>query len=190
MPVVADLVVLFGLTLVNAVFSAAEIAVLSVRGSRLRELADQQLSSARAALALRSNPEQFLATVQIGITIAGTTAGAFGGSTLAKPLAVALRRLGAGDWAEAAAFAGVVSIVAFLSIVFGELVPKSLALRASERCALLVARPLLTLSRLSKPISWFMTAASNAVLRPLHDRTNFVETRMSSDELQQVVEDA
>ena len=92
------------LTLVNAVFSAAEIAVLSVRGSRLRELADQRLSSARAALALRSHPEQFLATVQIGITIAGTAAGAFGGSTLAKPLAVALRRLGAGDWAEAAAF--------------------------------------------------------------------------------------
>jgi putative hemolysin len=190
MPLVADLVVLFSLTLVNAVFSAAEIAVVSVRGSRLRELADQQLSSARAALALRSNPEQFLATVQIGITVASTTAAAFGGSKIAEPLAVALRRFGAGDWAEAAAFAAVVSLVAFLSIVLGELVPKSLALRASERYALLVARPLLSLSRLTRPIGWFMAAASNVVLRPLHDRTNFVETRMSSGELQQVVEEA
>jgi putative hemolysin len=122
--------------------------------------------------------------------VAGTAAGAFGGATIARPLALGLQQLGAGDWAEEAAFALVVSIVAFLSIVFGELVPKSLALRASERYALLVARPLLSLSRLTRPIGWFMTAASNLALRPLRDRTHFAEARMTSDELQQVVEDA
>lgn len=185
-----DLAVLLGLTLLNAVFAGAEIAVISVRGSRLRELADEAHPGARAVLALRGNPEQFLATVQVGITVVGAAAGAFGGSVLAVPLAATLRDLGAGEWAEAAAFALVVSLVSFLSIVFGELVPKSLALRAAERYALRVARPLLWLSRIAKPIVMFLTAASNLVLKPLHDRTTFTETRMSPEELHQVVEEA
>jgi putative hemolysin len=83
----------------------------------------------------------------------------------------------------------VVSLVSFLSIVFGELVPKSIALRASERYALLVGPPLLSLSRVAKPIVWLLTAASNLVLRPLHDRTTFIEARMSAEELRQMVED-
>ena len=182
--------ILFGLIALNAVFSGAEIAVLSVRRSRLRELADEGRAAAIAALELRANPEQFLATVQVGITVVGAAAGAFGGAQLAEPLADALQRLGAGEWADPFAFALIVSLVAFLSVVFGELVPKSIALRASERYALLVARPLFSLSRLAKPVVWFLTWTSNLVLRPLHDRTNFTEARMSPDELQQLVEEA
>jgi putative hemolysin len=182
--------ILFGLIALNAVFSGAEIAVLSVRRSRLRELADEGRTAAIAALELRANPEQFLATVQVGITVVGAAAGAFGGAQLAEPFADALQRLGAGEWADPFAFVLIVSLVAFLSVVFGELVPKSIALRASERYALLVARPLYSLSRLAKPVVWFLTWTSNLVLRPLHDHTNFTEARMSPDELQQLVEEA
>jgi len=185
----SELAVLVGLTLLNAVFSGAEIAVISVRPSRLRELVDEGRSAASAVLALRKQPEQFLATVQVGITVVGASAAAFGGSVMTAPIAGALRGLGAGDWADTAAFVSVVSLVSFLSIVFGELVPKSIALRASERYALLVGPALLGLSRVARPIVWLLTAASNLVLRPLHDRTTFIEARMSAEELRQMVED-
>jgi putative hemolysin len=190
MPFAYDLAVLFGLTLLNAVFAGSEIAVISLRASRLRELVDEERAGAEAVTTLRANPEQFLATVQVGITVVGAAAGAFGGSVMAAPLAGTLRELGAGDWADAVAFGAVVSLISFLSIVFGELVPKSLALRANERYALLVARPLLSLSRAAWPLVRFLTWTSNLVLRPLHDRTTFIETRMSPEELQQVVEEA
>jgi putative hemolysin len=182
--------ILFGLIALNAVFSGAEIAVLSVRKSRLQELAEDGRLAAVAALKLRANPEQFLATVQIGITVVGAAAGAFGGAQLAEPFADSLQRLGAGEWAHSFAFVLIVSLISFLSVVFGELVPKSIALRASERYALLVAGSLYELSRLAKPVVWFLTWTSNLVLRPLHDRTTFTEARMSPDELQQLVEEA
>jgi putative hemolysin len=185
----SEFAILIGLTMLNAVFAGSEIAVISVRPSRMRELADEGRAAARAVLALRQQPEQFLATVQVGITVVGAAAGAFGGSVMKDPIAGALRDLGAGDWADSVAFATVVSLISFLSIVFGELVPKSIALRASERYALLVAPALLTLSRVAKPVVALLTAASNLVLRPLHDRTTFTEARMSPDELRQMVED-
>ena len=88
------------------------------------------------------------------------------------------------------ALAIVVAIVSFLSLVLGELVPKSIALRSSERYALLVARPLLALSSLARPIVWLLTAASNLVLRPFGDRTTFSEARLSVEEIEQLVEEA
>ncbi len=174
----------------NAFFSGAEIAILSVRKSRLRELADAGSTRARSALALRRKPERFLATVQIGITVVGASAGAFGGVVLERPVAEALRSLGAGPWADRVALGLVVALVSALSIVLGELVPKSLALRSSDRFALLAAPVLLLISRLAQPIVAVLTFASNVFLRPFHDRTTFVESRLSREELRQLVEEA
>ncbi len=186
----SQIAVLLGLTALNAFFAGSEIAILSVRRSRLRELAEEGRGSAAAALALRENPEQLLATVQIGISLVAASAGAFGGLVLEQPVADALRRLGATDWADRIALALVVALVSSLSIVLGELVPKSLALRSSERFALLAARPLLLLARVARPAVWLLTAASNLVLRPFRDRTTFAESRLSPEELRQLVEDA
>jgi putative hemolysin len=186
----SQIAILMGLTAVNAFLSGSEIALLSVRRSRLRELADAGSSAAGAALALRGNPEQFLATVQVGITIVGASAGAFGGVVLEQPVAAALSRMGAGAWADRLALVLVVALVSTLSIVLGELVPKSLALRASERFALLAAPVLLLLSRVGRPAVLALTAASNLFLRPFHDRTTFVESRLSPEELRQLVEEA
>ncbi|HSO36719.1 MAG TPA: hemolysin family protein [Labilithrix sp.] len=179
-----------GLTLVNAFFSGAEIAILAVRKTRLRERADEGHTSALLALRLREDPERFLATVQVGITVVGATAGAFGGAVLEEPVAALLRQIGLGAASEKIAFALVVAVISVLSIVLGELVPKSLALRSSERVALWVSRPLYLLSRASRPLIWFLTAASNVVLRPFRDRTTFTEARLSSEELQQLVDEA
>lgn len=179
------------LVLFNGVLAGSEIAVVSLRKTRLKELAASGSSAARAVLKLRDDPETFLATVQIGITIVGTTAGAFGGAAFAKDLEPLLLRVpGLSRFAPEIALVLVVSVVTYLSVVLGELIPKSLALRYAERYALLIGRPLLWLSRAARPLVWLLTASSNVVLRPFKDRTNFLEARISPDEIQQLVDEA
>ena len=185
-----EIAIILLLTVANGVFSGAEIAVLSVRKTRLKELVDQGNTSARAVQRLRNKPERFLATVQIGITVVGATAAAFGGATLSKPLAELLTSIGFGKHADDVALGVVIAIVSYLSLVIGELVPKSLALRSAEQFSLLIAKPLLGLSHLTRPLVWSLTASSNIVLRPFKDTTNFTEARLSPEELQQLVEEA
>jgi putative hemolysin len=188
--VTQELLVIVALILVNGVFSGAEIALIALRRTRLRELAAAGSSRARAALALRDQPERFLATVQIGITAVGVTAAAYGGNALAVDLTPALESVGLGPYSRDVALLIVVVAVTFLSVVLGELVPKSLALHGAEVYGLSVARPLLGLSRLMRPLVWILTASANLVLRLFRDRTTFAETRHSREELQQFVEDA
>jgi len=154
-------------------------------------LVAQGHQGARAVLALKSQPERFLATVQVGITVVGASAAAYGGASLASRVAPLLRQVpGVGPHAEAVSLVVVVALVSYLSVVVGELVPKSLAIRAAERYALLAARPLWALSWLARPVVALLTVSSNAVLRPFGDRTTFTEARYSAAELQELVEEA
>ena len=190
MGLAAELIVILALTLANGFFAAAEIGLLSVRRTRLQELATDGRAAAIAALRLRDNPEQFLATVQVGITVGGATAGALGGATLEEPLARWFESMGIMRGSEQLALAAVVALVSVLSIVLGELVPKSLALRSSERVSLTIARPLLLLSRVAKPLVFLLTQLSNLILRVFRDQTTFTEARLSPEELQNLVEEA
>ncbi|WP_093525841.1 hemolysin family protein [Stigmatella erecta] len=179
------------LVLANGIFAGAEIALISLRKTRLRELVEAGSGAAKSVLALREDPERFLATVQIGISVIGAAAAAFGGASIAKRLAPVLAELGVATTAsEELALAIVVVFVSFLSLVLGELVPKSLALQHAERYALLIGPVLRGLSRLMKPVVWFLTFSSNLVLRFFGDKTNFSESRLSAEELQQLVEEA
>jgi putative hemolysin len=184
------LLVILLLVLANGFLAGAEIAIVAIRKTRLAELAERS-AAARAVERLRGTPERFLATVQIGITVVGATAGAFGGARIADDLAPVLERVPfVAPWAWQLALAAVVALISYLSLVLGELVPKSLALRAPEGYALVAARPLLALSRLARPLVWFLTASSNAVLRIFGDRTTFTEARISPDELRELVGEA
>lgn len=186
-----EAIVIVLLVLTNGFFAGAEIALVSVRKTRVAELAESGSGAARAVMRLRAEPERFLATVQIGITVVGAAAAAYGGASIAVQLQPLLARIPfiAGH-ADDVALAAVIAAVSYLSIVLGELVPKSLALRSAERYALVVGRVLLLLSWLGRPIVWFLTASSNLVLRPFGDKTTFTEARHSADELQQLVEEA
>lgn len=189
--IVTELLIILALIVANAVFSGAEIAIVALRRARIEELAEKGRGSARAVLRLRQQPETFLATVQVGITVVGASAAAFGGSSLAKRLEPLLAEH---DWlalhAEGVALAIVITGVSYLSIVVGELVPKSLALRGAERYALLVARPLLWLSIGAKPLVWLLSSSANLLLKPFSDTTTFTEARHSPGEIQQIVEEA
>lgn len=177
--------------LLNGVLAGAEIAIVSIRKTRLMELVERKTAWAVSAKTLRDNPERFLATVQVGITVIGTTAGAFGGSTLAIHLIPLFQSI---TWlrpyAEEVAVGLVVVFISYLTIVVGELVPKSLAMRAPELYGQLVASPLLWLSRISSPAVRLLASSSNLLLRAFGDKTSFTEARLSSDEIRHLVEDA
>src|SRR5262249_51399765 len=136
------------------------------------------------------HPDRFLATVQVGITVVGTVAAAFGGASIARELEAPLRELGLGAASRDVAFGVVVAGISYLSLVLGELVPKSLALRSAESYALVAARPMVWLSRLARPVVWLLTASSNLILRPFGDQTSFTEARISAEELGQLVSEA
>ena len=157
----------------------------------MQELADNGSSAARAVLELRDRPERFLATVQIGITVVGATAAAIGGHSSAGKLTPVLEKIPAiAPFADDIALVLVIAAISYLSIVLGELVPKSLALRGAERYALLVGRFLRVLASVARPFVWFLTLSSNLVLKPFGDRTTFTESQHSADELQQLLEKA
>ena len=186
----SELLIVVGLLMVNGLFAGAEIAVLSVRKTRLREFIRRKDRRALAVKALRDQPERFLATVQIAMTTLGTTAAAVGGARMEHGLEPTYEKLGLGSFAVTASFITVVAMVVFLELVIGELVPKSLALRYSDRYSFFVARPLRVVSQIMRPLVWFITLVSNLVLRFFGDKTTFSETRLSRDELQQLVEEA
>ncbi len=186
-----ELLIIFLLILLNGVFAGAEIAILSLRKTRLAELVEAGSGSARAVSRLRESPESFLATVQIGITVVGATAAAFGGASLAERLGPVLAQVEPlRPYAEQLSFGVVVGGVSFLSLVLGELVPKSLALRAGETYALLIGRPLAGLAWAARPVVALLTGASNLVLRIFGDSTSFTEGRLSREEVQQIVDEA
>ena len=165
-PVFVEIAIILVLILANGVFAMAETAFVSSRKSRLQQRANAGDSRARAALDLANAPNQFLSTVQLGITLIGILAGAFGGATIAEALAVELRALPwLAPYSETVAFALVVACITYLSLVIGELVPKRLALNNPEGLAASLVRPMRVLSALATPFVKLLSFSTDAVLR-------------------------
>jgi putative hemolysin len=172
-----EILVLLSLILLNGYFAMAELAVVAARPARLAALARKGGRAARLALALARDPGRVLSTVQIGITLIGISAGAFGAARLAGPLESLLA--GAPALAPVAAelaYALVVVAITYLSLIIGELVPKHLALRAPERVATAVAPTIDLVSRLSAPAVWLLDRSSRFVLRLLGSASQPAET--------------
>jgi len=184
-----ELSMILVLIAMNGLFAGAEIAIVSVDRLRLRQLVDEGGRAARVVESLRAKPERFLATVQIMITVAGAAAGAFGGATFAEDLEPLLVPY-LGRRAEPASVVVVVGLVSYLSLVFGELVPKSLALRHSEGYALLIAPLLNWLASAARPLVWLLTKTSNLVMGPTGEKPSFAESRLSPADLRELVDEA
>jgi putative hemolysin len=173
-----EILILLALVLLNGYFAMAELAVVSARPARLEALGRKKASrGARLALALSRDPGRMLSTVQIGITLVGISAGAFGAARLAEPLAQVLARVPAlAPVSAQIAYSLVVILITYLSLIIGELVPKHLALRAPERVAAFVAPTIDLLSRISTPAVWLLDRSSRLVLRLLGSETQPPET--------------
>lgn len=159
-----NLLIVFLLILLNGFFAMSELAMVSSKRSRLQQLAEGGSRGARRALKLTDDPTHFLSTVQVGITLVGIFAGAYGGSVFATPLARVLRPT-LGTSAETTAFVVVVVIITYLSLIFGELVPKRFALTRAERIAVTVAPVMQGLATVGAPIVWLLRVSTLAVSR-------------------------
>jgi len=160
-----DSLVILLLMVLNGLLAMSELALVSSRKARLKALADGGSRGARAALKVLADPGEFLATVQIGITLVGIFAGAFGGAALAGPFGAWLDTL---PWVapngEAIGLALVVVAITYLSLVVGELVPKRIALRHPETVAAAMARPMRILSRIATPAVWLLKVSTDRLL--------------------------
>ena len=166
--VALEITIIFVLLIANGVFAMGEIAVVSARKSRLRRLADQGNRKAQIALELAEAPNRFLSTVQIGITLVGIFAGAFGGATLATELAQPIGRVALfAPYADKIAFGVVVAVITYFSLVVGELVPKRFGLSNPEGIAMRVAQPMNWLARLAGPAVSFLSGSTEVLLRLL-----------------------
>lgn len=163
-----ELLVVFGLTLLNGFFSMSEMAIVSARRARLDAMAEAGVAGAARASALAHEPTRFLSAVQFGITLVGVVSGAFGTATLGQKLAEFLGRFPLfGTYAEPVAYACVVVGITFLSIVLGELVPKRIALAYPEAVAVRVAKPIAMIGAAGRPIVTLLGVSSAIILKAL-----------------------
>ncbi|MEB3211556.1 MAG: hemolysin family protein [Leptolyngbyaceae bacterium] len=164
--VALEFLIILALVITNGIFAMAEIAIISVRKTRLQELANQGDDKARVALELSNSPNRFLSTVQIGITLIGILAGAFGGATLSKSLASYIALIpGVAPMSEAIALGIVVVCVTYLSLIIGELVPKRLGLNNPEKIAIVIAKPMHLLSAIASPVVHLLSVSTEAFMR-------------------------
>ena len=154
------------LIILNGVFAMAEIAILSAKKSRLQKLANDDNKNAQTALELAQHPNKLLSTVQIGITLIGILAGAYGGTAVAETLAVSLNTFPLiAPYSGPISFGLVVGIITFLSLIIGEIVPKRLALLNPEKIAVSIAQPMSTLSKLASPLVAVLSFSTDFVLK-------------------------
>ena len=179
-----DTLVIAGLVVINGLFSASEMAIISARPARLQVLAGRGNRGAIAALALMADPGRFLSTVQTGITLVGMVAGAYSGVSLGGPLGERLALLGVpARWADEAGFVLAILVTTYVNLVLGELVPKRLALRSAERIALVAARPMQHFARGAAPVVWLLDSSSELLLRLIRV-SGAREHRVTPEEIQ------
>ena len=173
--------------LIGGAFSGAEIALVSLRESQVRGLADSGRRG-QAVQRLLSDPNRFLAAVQVGVTLAGFFSAAFGASTLSEPLArwLAGRGLSVG-LADTVALVLVTIAISYLSLVVGELTPKRLALQRAEGFALLVAAPLNAIAKLFRPLIWLLSKSTDVLVRLLGGDPKVSGEAISQEELRDLV---
>lgn len=183
-----EIFIIFLLILLNGIFAMSEMAIVSAKKVRLQQLADRGNAKARAALALAESPNNFLSTVQVGITVIGILAGAFGGATISEKLAIELKRIPLlASQATGIAFFIVVFAIAYFSLVLGELVPKRLALNNPERIAISIASPMGFLAKFTAPAVNLLSYSTEFVLRLLGIEPS-TDPEVTEEEIQILIE--
>lgn len=160
-----DLLLILGLIILNGFFALSEIAVITAKKTRLQEMKEEGNKGAAIALSLQQNPNNFLSSIQVGITLIGIIAGAYAGANFTTPLAEWLKSIGLLEvYAQQVAYIVVVVVVTYFTLVIGELVPKRLAMSRPENFAAGVARPMRLVSTVARPVVWLLSKSTEGVL--------------------------
>jgi putative hemolysin len=172
------------LVVVNALFAGSEIALITLREGQIKQLAERG-PGGRAVARLAKDPNRFLATIQIGITLAGFLASATAAVALARPLVEPLGFLGSA--AAPVSVVLVTIVLTFVTLVFGELAPKRIAMQRAETWALVVSRPLDLLAALSRPVVWLLSASTNLVVRLTGGDPSAAKEEIGEEELREML---
>ncbi|ACK71985.1 protein of unknown function DUF21 [Gloeothece citriformis PCC 7424] len=185
-----EILIVLLLIIANGIFSGSEIAVVSSRKIRLEQMASRGDRKARAALKLANSPNDFLSTVQIGITLIGILSGAVGGATLAQRLEPLINYIPLlSPYSEGISVAIVVTIITYLSLVIGELIPKRIALNNPEQIARSVAKPMRTLSKFTAPLVHLLSFSTDNILKLLGFRAS-QEPSITEEEIRVLIKQA
>ncbi|QSZ67809.1 HlyC/CorC family transporter [Methanofollis aquaemaris] len=177
------------LIVLNGIFAMSEFAIVSARKARLHQRAEKGDAGAATALALAESPTSFLSTIQIGITLVGILAGAFGGATVAAGVAPFFQEIPAlAPYSQALSITLVVLVITYLTLIFGELVPKRIALNSAEEIASMVARPMHVLSFVATPIVFVLSRSTEAVLRVMRVK-DAAEPPVTEEEIKIMLEE-
>ncbi|HYF45050.1 MAG TPA: CNNM domain-containing protein, partial [Acidimicrobiales bacterium] len=180
-----QLVLVLVLVAVNAALTGTELALVSLRDSQIKRLEETGGNRGRTLARLSREPNQFLATIQIGITLAGFLASATAAVSLAEPLEPHLDVLG--EAARPVSIVVVTLVLAYLTLVLGELAPKRLAMQNTERWGLLAARPLALMSTLTRPVVWVLSHSTDLVVRLVGGDPDARAEQMSEEEVRGII---
>src|SRR3954453_1152495 len=186
-----EILVLVVLIVLNAFFAASEIALISLNDNKIKMMADAGDKKAIMVHKLLSQPSRFLGTIQIGITLAGFLASAFAAESFAGRLADALFHLGvpiSRDLLETISVVVITLLLSYFTLVFGELVPKQLALQKTELIANLAAVPLTLLFKICLPLVKFLTLSTNSVVRVFGVDPNAKEEEATDEEIRMLID--
>ena len=182
-----DVFILGALILLNGLFSMSEIALVSARKGRLESLAEKGDKKAALALKLSQHPELFLSAVQIGITLISIVTGVYSGERFGRDLQPYVAQLGVpAEASETLSTVLIVVVITFLSIIFGELIPKRIGLIRSEKIAKAVAGPMQSFSRITHPIVWLLNRSSDLFFRLFNIRKN-KEDAITEEEIKTLI---
>lgn len=191
MSLTLNLIFVMLLIIANGVLAMAEIAIVTARKEKLRNQADRGNKNAQAALTLAGDPNEFLSTVQIGITLVGILAGAFGGATISESIRPFVERIPfLAHHSESLSFGFVVIVITYLSLVVGELAPKRLGLWRPESIAASLARPMRALSRVAHPAVWILGVSTDFLLKALGLRKDSAQSNVTEEEIKILIRQA
>ena len=184
----SELFIIIGLILLNGVFAMSEIALISARKSSLNTDAKKGNRAAKVALKLANEPDRFLSTVQIGITLIGILTGIYSGNTIAVVFGEWLASLGIGsNYAFAIGQTLIVVIVTYLTLIFGELVPKRIGMSVAEKAAKVVARPMYYLSVIASPFVWLLSKSTSVMFGVLGIKSG--ENKVTEEEIKSIIQE-
>ncbi|EDV00317.1 hypothetical protein BACCOP_02605 [Phocaeicola coprocola DSM 17136] len=182
------IIIIIGLIVLNGIFAMSEVALISARKSRLSSDAKKGSKSAKVALKLANDPDRFLSTVQIGITLIGILTGIYSGNRIAADLTETMISWGVSvTYASALAQGIIVVVVTYLTIIFGELVPKRIGLSVAEKAAKVVARPMRVLASIALPFVWLLSKSTEIIFNLLGIKET--DNKVTEEEIKSIIEE-
>ena len=187
MSLVSQFILILVLTLLNAFFASAEMAIVSVNRNRIKMLADDGNKKASLLADLLEEPNKFLSTIQVGITLAGFFSSASAATGISEVIGASLSQLGI-PYAQSISIIVITIILSYFTLVFGELVPKRIALQKSEQMAMLSVRPIVFVFKFAKPFVKLLSLSTNVLLRVIGMSDTDLEEKVSREEIKSLVD--